>query len=89
MSSLQFFHNFCFGKREFQVYEEVKIFDISYHGFKKVLYSDETLKLKRLTDAIRGFDVLAIVFDQQIQKVLLSSFTSGLFALLFSFDREW
>ncbi|VDM13144.1 unnamed protein product [Wuchereria bancrofti] len=31
-------------------------------------HQDDTLKLKRLTDAVRGFDVLAIVFGQQIQK---------------------
>ncbi|EJD76144.1 hypothetical protein LOAG_16846 [Loa loa] len=31
-------------------------------------HRDDTLKLKRLTDAVRGFDVLAIVFSQQIQK---------------------
>ncbi|VDK65426.1 unnamed protein product [Onchocerca ochengi] len=29
---------------------------------------DETFKQKRLTDAIRGFDVLAVVFGQQVQK---------------------
>ncbi|CAG9539734.1 unnamed protein product [Cercopithifilaria johnstoni] len=29
---------------------------------------DDSLKLKRLTDAIRAFDILAIVFGQQIQK---------------------
>lgn len=37
----------------------------------KVLFSDDNLKLKRLTDAIRAFDILAIVFRQQIQKVSL------------------
>nr|CDQ01602.1 Bm945 [Brugia malayi] len=35
-------------------------------------HQDDTLKLKRLTDAVRGFDVLAVVFGQQIQKVSFS-----------------
>ncbi|KAL4002026.1 CAP-Gly domain family protein [Acanthocheilonema viteae] len=32
-----------------------------------IIETDDNLKLKRLTDAIRAFDILAIVFKQQIQ----------------------
>uniref|UniRef100_A0A0R3RJB5 Uncharacterized protein n=1 Tax=Elaeophora elaphi TaxID=1147741 RepID=A0A0R3RJB5_9BILA len=40
----------------------------SLHNFYFGKQKDDTLKLKRLTDAIRAFDVLTVVFGQQIQK---------------------
>lgn len=73
---ISFFFVFLFISKNF-----VYLFFFAYFKKEKngkILFSDENLKLKRLTDAVRAFDILAIVFEQQIQKVFFCTLITSL-----------